>query len=339
MRAYQLPKGGAGIDALAVVDRPMPKPLYRQVLVKVAACSLNFRDLGIVRGTYRMPSRDKLVPLSDGAGEVVEIGPGVARVKVGDKVAGCFFQRWPGGEANPVEVAASALGGAIDGMLAEYVVLEEEGVVKIPAHLSIEEGAALPCAGVTAWNAIMHHAKLIAGNTVLLQGTGGVSIFGLQFAHAMGITAIITSSSDEKLARAKALGAAHGVNYKTTPEWDKDAVAWTGGRGVDHVIEVGGANTLARSFGAIRNGGKISMIGGLSGGATELNPGLIFSKRANVQGIYVGSTEMFLQMSAAIAANKLKPMIDRVFGFDDVKAAYQHMASGAHFGKIVIRLG
>ena len=179
----------------------------------------------------------------------------------------------------------------------------------------------------------------IAGNTVLLQGTGGVSIFGLQFAHAMGITAIITSSSDEKLARAKALGAAHGINYKTTPEWDKDAVAWTGGRGVDHVIEVGGANTLARSFGAIRNGGKISMIGGLSGGATELNPGLIFSKRANVQGIYVGSTEMFLQMSAAIAANKLKPVIDRVFGFDDVKAAYQHMASGSHFGKIVIRLG
>jgi NADPH:quinone reductase-like Zn-dependent oxidoreductase len=337
MRAYLLPKGGAGIDALATVDRPTPKPLYRQMLLKVAACSLNFRDLGIVRGTYRMPVRENLIPLSDGAGEVVEVGPGVTRVKAGDKVAGCFFQRWPGGEMTP-EAGTSALGGAIDGMLAEYVVLEEDGVVKIPEHLSLEEGATLPCAGVTAWNAIVQHAKLIAGQTVLLQGTGGVSIFGLQLAHAMGITAIVTSSSDEKLARAKALGAACGINYKTSPEWDKAAVAFNGGRGVDHVIEVGGANTLTRSFGAIRNGGKVSMIGGLSGGATELNPGLIFSKRANVQGIYVGSTEMFTAMNAAIAANKIKPAIDRVFGFDEVKAAYQHMAAGAHFGKIVIKV-
>jgi NADPH:quinone reductase-like Zn-dependent oxidoreductase len=337
MRAYLLPKGGAGIDALATVDRPTPKPLYRQMLLKVAACSLNFRDLGIVRGTYRMPVRENLIPLSDGAGEVVEVGPGVTRVKAGDKVAGCFFQRWPGGEMTP-DAGTSALGGAIDGMLAEYVVLEEDGVVKIPEHLSLEEGATLPCAGVTAWNAIVQHAKLIAGQTVLLQGTGGVSIFGLQLAHAMGITAIVTSSSDEKLARAKALGAACGINYKTSPEWDKAAVAFNGGRGVDHVIEVGGANTLTRSFGAIRNGGKVSMIGGLSGGATELNPGLIFSKRANVQGIYVGSTEMFTAMNAAIAANKIKPAIDRVFGFDEVKAAYQHMAAGAHFGKIVIKV-
>jgi len=337
MRAYLLPKGGTGIDALATVDRPTPKPLYRQVLLKVAACSLNFRDLGIVRGTYRMPVRENLIPLSDGAGEVVEVGPGVTRVKAGDKVAGCFFQRWPGGEMTP-DAGTSALGGAIDGMLAEYVVLEEDGVVKIPEHLSLEEGATLPCAGVTAWNAIVQHAKLIAGQTVLLQGTGGVSIFGLQLAHAMGIIAIVTSSSDEKLARAKALGAACGINYKTTPEWDKAAVAFNGGRGVDHVIEVGGANTLTRSFGAIRNGGKVSMIGGLSGGATELNPGLIFSKRANVQGIYVGSTEMFTAMNAAIAANKIKPAIDRVFGFDEVKAAYQHMAAGAHFGKIVIKV-
>jgi NADPH:quinone reductase-like Zn-dependent oxidoreductase len=337
MRAYLLPKGGAGIDALATVDRPTPKPLYRQMLLKVAACSLNFRDLGIVRGTYRMPVRENLIPLSDGAGEVVEVGAGVTRVKAGDKVAGCFFQRWPGGEMTP-DAGTSALGGAIDGMLAEYVVLEEDGVVKIPEHLSLEEGATLPCAGVTAWNAIVQHAKLIAGQTVLLQGTGGVSIFGLQLAHAMGVTVIITSSSDEKLARAKALGAAFGINYKTTPEWDKAAVAFNGGRGVDHVLEVGGANTLTRSFGAIRNGGKVSMIGGLSGGATELNPGLIFSKRANVQGIYVGSTEMFTAMNAAIAANKIKPAIDRVFGFDEVKAAYQHMAAGAHFGKIVIKV-
>jgi NADPH:quinone reductase-like Zn-dependent oxidoreductase len=337
MRAYQLPKGGAGIESLAKVDLPEPKPQHRQVKVKVAACSLNFRDLGIVRGTYRMPVRDKVVPLSDGAGEVVEIGEGVTRVKVGDKVASCFFQRWVGGEPSQT-VQASALGGAVDGMLTEYAVLEEDGVVKIPEHLSVVEGATLPCAAVTAWHAMMVHAKLIAGQTVLLQGTGGVSIFALQFAHAMGVTAIITSSSDDKLARAKKLGAAHTVNYKTTPDWEKAAVAFTGDRGVDHVVEVGGAGTLARSFGAIRIGGKISMIGGLSGAATELNPGLIMARRANIQGISVGSTEMFEAMNAAISANAIKPIIDREFGFDEAQAAYQHMASGAHFGKIVIRV-
>jgi NADPH:quinone reductase-like Zn-dependent oxidoreductase len=337
MRAYQLPKVGAGIDALVEVDRPMPKPLYRQVLVKVIACSLNFRDLGIVRGSYRAPVRENVIPLSDGAGEVVDVGPGVTRAKIGDKVAGCFFQRWAGGEPGP-HVHASALGGSADGMLAEYVVLEEEGVVKIPGHLSIEEGATLPCAAVTAWEAIVNHAKLVAGQTVLLQGTGGVSIFGLQLAHAMGITVIITSSSDDKLARATALGAAHGINYKTTPEWDKAAIACNGGRGVDHVLEVGGANTLTLSFGAIRVGGKVSIIGGLSGGARELNPGLIFSKRANVQGISVGSMQTFETMNAAIAANKIRPVIDRVFGFDDVHAAYKHLETGAHFGKIVIRV-
>jgi NADPH:quinone reductase-like Zn-dependent oxidoreductase len=338
MRVYQLPKGGAGIEALARVDLPEPKPQHRQVLVKVGACSLNFRDLGIVRGTYRMPVRDQVVPLSDGAGEVVEVGVGVTRVKAGDKVAGCFFQRWPGGEPSQ-NVQASALGGSIDGMLAEYAVLEEDGVVKIPAHLSVEEGATLPCAAVTAWHAMIVHAKLIAGQTVLLQGTGGVSIFGLQFAHAMGVIAVITSSSDEKLKRATTLGAAHTINYRTAPDWEKAAVAFTGGRGVDHVVEVGGAGTLARSFGAIRVGGKISMIGGLSGAATELNPGLILGRRANVQGISVGSTEMFEAMNAAIVANKIKPVIDRVFGFDEVQSAYKHMASGTHFGKIVIRVG
>jgi NADPH:quinone reductase-like Zn-dependent oxidoreductase len=337
MRAYQLPKGGAGIDALVKVERPDPKPAYRQVVVKVKACSLNFRDLGIVRGTYRMPVRENLIPLSDGAGEVIEVGPGVTRVKAGDRVAGCFFQRWVGGEA-PADVHASALGGGIDGMLAEYAALEEDGIVKIPAHLSLEEGATLPCAGVTVWNAMMEHAKLLAGQTVLLQGTGGVSIFGLQLARMMGIQAIITSSSDEKLGRAKALGANHGINYKTTPDWQKAALGFTGGRGVDHVVEVGGAATLARSFGAIRVGGKISMIGGLSGPATELNPGLIFARRANVQGISVGSMQMFEAMSRAIAASGIKPVLDKVFPFDEAQAAYRHMASGAHFGKIVIRV-
>jgi len=338
MRAYQLPKGGAGIDALVKIERPNPKPAYRQVLVKVAACSLNFRDLGIVRGTYRVPVPDNIVPLSDGAGEVVEVGGGVRRVKAGDKVAGCFFQRWSGGEPVP-DVHATALGGGIDGMLAEYVVLEEDGVVKIPAHLSLEEGATLPCAAVTVWHAMMEHAKLIAGQTVLLQGTGGVSIFGLQLARAMGIQAVITSSSDDKLAKAKKLGANHTVNYKTTPDWEKSAMEFTGGRGVDHVVEVGGQGTLTRSFGALRVGGKISMIGNLGGAATELNPGLIMGRRANVQGISVGSTQMFEALNRALAANAIKPVIDKVFGFDDAIAAYKHMAAGAHFGKIVIRVG
>jgi NADPH:quinone reductase-like Zn-dependent oxidoreductase len=336
MRAYQLPKGGSGIDALVEVDRPAPKPAYRQVLVKVMACSLNFRDLGIVRGSYRQPIRENLIPLSDGAGEVVEVGPGVTRVKVGDKVAGCFFQRWVGGEPSP-HVHASALGGGIDGMLAEYVVLEEDGVVKIPGHLSIEEGATLPCAAVTAWEAIMNHAKLVAGQTVLLQGTGGVSIFGLQFAHMMGITAIITSSSDDKLARAKALGAAHGINYKTTPEWDKAVVAWSAG-GVDHVVEVGGPGTLAQSLRAIRIGGKITLIGVLSG-AAEINPMLIFARRANLQGISVGSMQMFEAMNRAIAVSGLKPVIDKVFAFDDAPAAYRHLQSARHLGKVVISVG
>jgi NADPH:quinone reductase-like Zn-dependent oxidoreductase len=270
-----------------------------------------------------MPVQDNIVPLSDGAGEVVEVGAGVTRVKVGDKVVGCFFQRWSGGEPPP-NVQANALGGSIDGMLAEFVVLEEEGVVKAPAHLSAEESATLPCAGVTAWHALVEHGKLIAGQTVLLQGTGGVSTFGLQLAHAMGVQVVITSSSDEKLERAKTLGAKRGINYKSTPDWEKAAMEFTGGLGVDHVVEVGGAGTLTRSFGAIRVGGKISLIGGLSGPATVLDPRLIFARRANVQGISVGSMQMFEAMNRAITANGIKPVIDKVFGFDGSRGLRAH---------------
>ena len=337
MRAYQLPKGGAGIDTIVQVERTTPKPLYRQVLVKVAACSLNYRDLVIARSDYRMPIKENVIPLSDGAGEIVEVGPGVLRVKVGDRVAGSFFQRWPGGEPGP-HFHASGLGAGLDGMLTEYAVLEEEGVVKIPAHLSFEEAASLPCAGVTAWNAIVEHARLIAGQTLLVQGTGGVSILGLQLARAMGITVIVTSSSDEKLKRAKALGAAHGINYKTTPEWSKAVRELTGGEGVHAVIDVGGAATLGPSLDAIRRGGKVSVIGVLTGPPAQINAARIFAKNANVQGISVGSTQMFEAMNAAIAANNIKPVIDRVFSFDEAKAAYQHLAAAGHFGKVVIRI-
>ena len=334
MRAYRLQ--AAGIDGLAEVELPMPKPGPRQVLVKVAACSLNYRDLAIALGTYRMPTKPNLVPLSDGAGEVVEVGTGVTRVKAGDRVAGCFFQRWFGGPP-AADTHASALGGGLDGMLTQYVVLEQDGVVALPAHLSFEEAATLPCAAVTAWHALAEHARIVAGQTVLVQGTGGVSIFALQLARLMGAQVIVTSSSEQKLARAKALGAAHGVNYKAMPEWDKAVVELTGG-GVDHVVEVGGPGTLARSLRAIRVGGKITMIGVLSG-AAEINPMLIFSRRANVQGISVGSTQMFEAMNRAIAASGLKPIIDKVFTFGEAPAAYRHLQSAQHFGKVVIRVG
>ena len=335
MRAFQLPQA-TGIDALVKIDLPEPKPAHRQVLVKVAACSLNFRDLAIVLGRYRMPTKPSVIPLSDGAGEVVDVGPGVTRVKVGDRVAGNFFQRWYGGNAS-ADTQASALGGSIDGMLADYVVLEEDGVVKLPAHLSFEEGASLPCAAVTAWNALVEHGRLIAGQSVLVQGTGGVSIFALQFSRLLGAQVIATSSSDAKLERARKLGASDGVNYKATPEWDKAVVQLTGGVGVDQVVEVGGAGTIAKSLGAIRVGGKISMIGVLSG-AADLNPMLILGKRANIQGISVGSTQMFEAMNRAITVAGMKPVIDKVFGFDDTKAAFRHLESAQHFGKIVIAL-
>jgi NADPH:quinone reductase-like Zn-dependent oxidoreductase len=335
MRAYQLLQG-TGIDGLVKADLPMPKPGPGQVLVKVAACSLNFRDLAIALGTYRMPVKPNLIPLSDGAGEVVEIGAGVTRVKVGDRVASCFFQRWIAGPMT-ADTHASALGGGVDGMMAEYVVLEEHGVVKVPTHLSYQEAATLPCAAVTAWHALAEHARIVAGETVLVQGTGGVSIFALQFARLMGARVIATSSSEQKLARAKELGAAHGVNYKTTPEWDKAVVAWSAG-GVDHVVEVGGPGTLAQSLRAIRIGGKITLIGVLSG-AAEINPMLIFARRANLQGISVGSMQMFEAMNRAIAVSGLKPGIDKVFAFDDAPAAYRHLQSARHFGKVVISVG
>lgn len=336
MRAYEI-QGGFGFDHLKVAERPQPVAGPGQVVVKLHAASLNFRDLLMVTGRYNPKLPLPRVPLSDGAGEVVSIGAGVDRVRVGDRVAGIFMQTWLAGRLNEAH-GRSALGGAIDGMLSEFVALHQDGVVTIPAHLSYEEGATLPCAAITAWNALIEPG-LAPGETVLVMGTGGVSLFALQFARMAGARVIATSSSDEKLKRALALGAADGINYKKTPEWDKRIRELTGGRGVDHVVEVGGAGTLPLSLRAVRVGGRISLIGVLSGQGGEVNPLPALMKNITIQGIFCGSREMFENMNRAIALQQLRPVIDRVFPFEEAVESLRYLESGAHFGKIVIRFG
>jgi NADPH:quinone reductase-like Zn-dependent oxidoreductase len=336
MKAYEL-QNSFGIDSLTLVERPQPRPGPGQVLVRVRACSLNYRDLMMVKGLYNPKLKLPITPLSDGAGEVAEVGEGVTRVKAGDRVAGAFMQRWVGGHLTE-EGAKSALGGGGPGMLAEYAVLDGEGVVHVPAHLSHEEAATLPCAGVTAWHALVTEGQVKAGDTVLVQGTGGVSLFALQFARLHGARVIATSSSDQKLQRVRELGASDGINYKATPDWDKRARELTGGAGVDHVVEVGGAGTLERSLRAVALGGRVSLIGVLSGVKSELEIRPILMKGVRVQGIFVGSREMFEAMNRAIALHQLRPVVDRVFAFAEAKEALRHLESGAHFGKIVIRV-
>jgi NADPH:quinone reductase-like Zn-dependent oxidoreductase len=288
----------------------------------------------VAKGAYGSKPQ-VIVPLSDGAGEVVAVGDGVTRVQAGDRVAGIFMQKFLSGELTP-EKANSALGGAIDGVLAEYVLLDEQGVVQIPAHLSYEEAATLPCAAVTAWNALIVEGQLKAGETVLLLGTGGVSLFALQFAKTMGARVIITSSSDEKLERAQSLGVDAGINYKTTPNWEEKVWQLTDGRGVDHVVEVGGSATLSQSLRAVRYGGKVELIGVLTGMAGDVSTVSILHKHVRVQGIYVGSRDMFEDMNRAIALQKIHPVVDRVFPFYQAKEALAYLESGNHFGKIVI---
>lgn len=319
-----------------MTELPEPSPGPGQVLLKMRAASLNYRDLMVVKGLYNPNQPLPLIPFSDGVGEVMAVGAGVTRVKTGDRVAGIFMQKWLAGELTKVK-AQSALGGAIDGILVEYVVLHEDGVVHVPEHLSDEEAAALPCAAVTAWNALITQGGLKAGDTVLVQGTGGVSLFALQFAQLVGARVIATSSSDEKLERVCQLGASDGINYQQTPNWDKQVRDLTDGIGVDHIVEVGGAGTLAKSLGAIRLGGHISLIGVLSGTATEVNIIPILMQNVRVQGIYVGSREMFEAMNRAIAQHQLRPVVDRVFPFQEAREALQYMDKGSHFGKICIR--
>jgi NADPH:quinone reductase-like Zn-dependent oxidoreductase len=326
-----------GLDSLTVTEKPEPRPGSAQVLIKMRAWSLNYRDLLMVKGLYNPKLRFPFVPLSDGVGHIAAVGEGVSRVKVGDRVAGIFMQRWLCGDVNEAK-ARTALGGGGEGMLAEHVVLHEDGVVHVPEHLTDEEAATLPCAAVTSWHALISEGNLKAGDSVLVQGTGGVSIFALQFARLSGARVLATSSSDAKLERALRLGASDGINYKTTPDWEEKARELTGGSGVDHVVEVGGAGTFAKSLRAVRMNGRIYLIGILSGGGGQVNPTPILMKNARVQGIYVGSREMFEAMNRAIALHKLRPVVDRVFGFEEIRQALQHMESGAHFGKICLKV-
>jgi NADPH:quinone reductase-like Zn-dependent oxidoreductase len=336
MKAFRIHAFG-GTENLHLDELPQPSPGPGQVLVRVRAASLNYRDLLVLKGLYNKKLPLPAVPLSDGAGEVAAIGDGVTRVKVGDRVAGIFMQTWLAGEPTEDD-AKSALGGAIDGVLAEFVVFHEQGLVHLPDHLSFEEGSTLPCAAVTAWNALFASGSVKAGDTVLVQGTGGVSLFALQFSKVAGARVIATSSSDVKLERALNIGAAAGINYKATPDWGDRARELSGGRGVDNVVEVGGAGTLSQSLRAVRIAGQVSLIGVLTGGSGEVNTAHILMKSVRVQGIFVGSRAMFEAMNRAIGAHELHPVIDRVFPIEETPDAYRYMESGAHFGKIVIRV-
>jgi NADPH:quinone reductase-like Zn-dependent oxidoreductase len=321
-----------GIENLRLVELPEPSPGPGEAVVAVRACSLNYRDLAVARGGYGRAVKTPLIPLSDGAGEVIATGPGVTRVKPGDRVAGIFMQKWIAGPVDD-EKAASAMGGGINGMLSERVCLSAEGLTRFPDHLSWEEAATLPCAALTAWNALFWSGGLRPGESVLVQGTGGVSVFALQFAKMAGARVIATSSSAAKLDRVKSLGADELINYKTTPDWDKEVRDLTGGVGVDHIVEVGGAGTLPLSIRAVRRGGHIALIGVLTGGG-EIDPRPVLMKAIRLQGIYVGSREMFEEMNRAISLAELRPVIDTVFGFEEIAAAMRYLESGAHFGNL-----
>lgn len=337
MKAYEI-RDGFGLDKLVPCERPDPTPGPFQVRVRVKATSLNYRDLMMVEGRYNPRQKLPLVPNSDGAGVVDAVGPGVTRVKPGDRVMGIFAQAWLAGELTRA-AQASTLGGPLDGALADTMLLHEDGVVPTPSWLSDEEASTLPCAAVTAWSALVTQGGLKAGDTVLLQGTGGVSIFSLQLARMLGARVILTSSRDDKLERARGLGAHELINYVKTPDWDKAARALTGGTGVDHVVEVGGAGTFEKSLRAVSPGGTVSVIGVLSGGAGSMPLTPILMNNLRVQGILVGHRQSFEALLRALTLHGVRPVVDRVFPFAEARAAFDYLKSGAHFGKVVIRVG
>jgi NADPH:quinone reductase-like Zn-dependent oxidoreductase len=326
---------------LALEPLPLPALGATSVHVRLRAASLNYRDLMVALGQYNPKMQLPRILGSDAAGEVIAVGPDVTLFKPGDRVCTLFFQDWLDGDIQPL-TGKSALGGAIDGVFATERLLPESGLIHAPANLSFEEAATLPCAALTAWNALVEQGHLRAGHTVLVQGTGGVSLFALEIARMHGATVILTSSSDEKLERGRRLGANHAINYKSTPDWDKAVKDLTNNIGVDHVVEVGGQGTITKSLSAVRPAGHVHVIGVLSGTGPEAGPGIdvrsVVTKSVHINGIYVGSRSMFQRMNAAITANNLKPVIDRVFPFSDARAAFEHMQHGSHFGKIVLTL-
>lgn len=336
MRALQVTEPW-GLDRIEVVDAPDPTPGAGEVLVRMRAVSLNYRDYLMVGGIYgRAPSMGgSITPFSDGCGVVEAVGPGVTRFSVGDRVATMFFQGWISGPPT-VEKVSTALGFPIPGAGRELGVFSQEGLSKVPDFLTDEQVSTLPCAALTAWRALFEDARPQPGDTVVLQGTGGVSVFGLQFAHAAGLKTIITSSSDEKLARAKEMGADVGVNYRQTPEWAKAVKAATGGVGADVILEVGGGGTIEQSMKAIRIGGHISIIGVVAGAGNPFNTAGLIGNSAKLQGVSVGSREMFEAMCAAIELHRIAPVVDKVFPWTEARAAFQAMAAGEHFGKIVL---
>lgn len=334
MRVWQIP--AFGIDSLEFASRPDPSPGSGEVAVRIRAASFNYRDLMMIKGFYNPKLQFPRIPCSDGAGEVVAVGEGVTQWQPGDRVAGIFMQNWIDGPATPAKVKG-ALGGDIDGMLAESVVLPEAGLIAIPKHLSFEEAAALPCAAVTAWNALVA-ADLKAGSTVLVQGTGGVSIFALQFARLMGMRVLGVSSSDEKLERAQTLGLHAGLNYRQTPEWERWVLDQTGGEGVDLVVEVGGVGTLPRSLRAVRMGGTIAQIGVLSGPSEHLPLPVILHKQVHIRGIYVGSRRDFEDMNACIELAELRPVFESQ-PWTKTREVLHRMEAGGHFGKLVVTVG
>lgn len=337
MRAYRFDSFDS-LDELRLRDEAAPQPQRGEVLVRIRAVSLNFRDLAMLRGRYPRKCVPGHVPVSDAAGEVVAVGEGVRAWKVGDRVMGAFHPRWFGGEM-PSTIQTDSYGAESDGWLCELKAVSQEAVVAMPAGLSFEEASTLPCAGLTAWTALTGSTPIRAGHTVLVQGSGGVSIFALQLARAVGATVIATTSSDAKGEQLRVLGAAHVVNYAQDAAWGKSVRALSGGRGVDRVVEVGGPGTIAQSLRAVAVGGEIASIGFLS---TE-NPGIDFfqlkTSGAGFRNITVGDRAGLMELSRAVAAGGLKPIIDRIFDFEDAKAAFSHLESGAHMGKVVIRVG
>lgn len=327
--------GKFGLGALRLVEREAPAPGPGQVLVRVRAASVNYRDLMVVEGIYNPALPLPLIPVSDGAGEVAAVGERVTRVRKGDRVVGTFSQRWIGGRPSAEDLRAT-LGGPRDGVLAEYVLLEEDGVVRAPEHLSFEEAATLPIAGLTAWHALFVDAPVRAGDTVLVQGTGGVAVFAIQLARAAGARVIVISSSDEKLARAREIGAHEGINYTKTPDWDARARELTGGAGVDLVIDVAG-ETLARSVNAVRPFGQVSLIGLLAGRTAQVEVLPLLGKNVRIQGIQVGSRAWFEDMNRAITQHRLRPVIDRAYPFEEAPEAIAALRGGSHVGKLVIQ--